>query len=722
MAFVLRFKLPAAACQALLTLFDTVLPGCIPATNYLVQKFFGLDGQNIQTHYYCSNGECMNYFGSDVPVTCSACDSVYNGNIDLCKNSFMFVFPLVDQLKPVVNKFVNMNFFSVNSHLGTEDELSKVTDGKMYRKCRQQTNITLQFNCDGAPVFNSSKFSIWPIVCAINELPAAIRNSNLMLHTLWFGRVKPCAVTFLQPFVTEITDLYRNGFTFFNRLTNEEQVLYVNADLCICDAPARAMLQEFSQFNGKYGCGFCCHPGQRVEKGSGTVQVYPMNTLYPLRSHSKTLEYAEQASRIGKPVQGVKGASLLTLLPSFDIVRCFVPEYMHCVLLGVVRQFVNLWLDSSSHREPFYIRSVKLLNRLLKSIRPPDEIHRLPRSLDDRKFWKATEYRNFLLIYSPVILVDVLPKRYYTHWLLLCNGIRLLLQDTVTGAMITTSRNCLHKFIALIPDLYDGVHLSYNVHLLSHLPDAVHNWGPLWAHSAFVYEDVLGFIKKTYHGTQHVPKQVFKYFSAWNKLNSFASSLIGSSDAVLCMYKKLSSSNRFVSSAMCINDFVGLQKSFTTLITDWQSAIVHNLLECNSDVTLKYQAYDRFLIRRKVLSTVSYSRQFRRNNSFVLLSNGCYADINCCFVVNKCCCNDVDCHCCKYVVLFVTCYLSSRVPSRYDKYAGIDLSKFMRKVEHGDCQMIAVMQNDVIAKCITVSNTHDDFYALHLPEHQVEPY
>jgi len=126
----------------------------------------------------------------------------------------------------------------------------------------------------------------------------------------------------------------------------------------------------------------------------------------------------------------------------------------------------HLWLNSSSHRKPFYIRSVKMLNRLLKSIRPPDEIHRLPHSLDDRKFWKATEYRNFLLIYPPVILVDVLPKRYYTHWLLLCNGIRLLLQDTVTGAMIITSRNCRHKFIAFIPDLYDGVHLSYNVHLL----------------------------------------------------------------------------------------------------------------------------------------------------------------------------------------------------------------------------------------------------------------
>jgi len=87
---------------------------------------------------------------------------------------------------------------------------------------------------------------------------------------------------------------------------------------------------------------FAVTSAQHVEKEYGTVQVYSMNTLYPPRSHSETLDYAEQASMIGKPVQGVKGASLLTLLPSFDIVHCFIPECMYCVLLGVVCQFVNL--------------------------------------------------------------------------------------------------------------------------------------------------------------------------------------------------------------------------------------------------------------------------------------------------------------------------------------------------------------------------------------------
>ncbi|KAG8222974.1 hypothetical protein J437_LFUL002697 [Ladona fulva] len=37
--------------------------------------------------------------------------------------------------------------------------------------------------------------------------------------------------------------------------------------------------------------------------------------------------------------------------------------------------------------------------------------------------------------------------------------------------------------------LYDENCLTFNCHLLNHLPQSVLNWGPLWAHSSFLYED-----------------------------------------------------------------------------------------------------------------------------------------------------------------------------------------------------------------------------------------
>jgi len=140
------------------------------------------------------------------------------------------VLPLIDQLKYVLGKDVNWNCIFQGTRNNSE-QLTDVYDGKVYKELRQKADITLQFNCDGAPIFNSSKFSIWPLVCGINELPTAIRNCNMMLHTLWFGRIKPCVTTFLQPFVSEMISLYNNGFRFVK--AGQELVLYASATLCI---------------------------------------------------------------------------------------------------------------------------------------------------------------------------------------------------------------------------------------------------------------------------------------------------------------------------------------------------------------------------------------------------------------------------------------------------------------------------------------------------------
>jgi len=45
----------------------------------------------------------------------------------------------------------------------------------------------------------------------------------------------------------------------------------------------------------------------------------------------------------------------MSLVPNFDVARGFVPDYMHSVLLGVVRQFVFLWCDSTDSDKPFYL-------------------------------------------------------------------------------------------------------------------------------------------------------------------------------------------------------------------------------------------------------------------------------------------------------------------------------------------------------------------------------
>ena len=51
-------------------------------------------------------------------------------------------------------------------------------------------------------------------------------------------------------------------------------------------------------------------------------------------------------------------------------------------------------------------------------------------------------------------------------------------------------------------------HCKMNIHLLSHLPHYVKRFGPLWTHSAFAFEDSIGYLVKKSHGTHDIAHQV----------------------------------------------------------------------------------------------------------------------------------------------------------------------------------------------------------------------
>lgn len=101
-----------------------------------------------------------------------------------------------------------------------------------------------------------------------------------------------------------------------------------------------------------------------MPKGDGTVQVYPLvHPMPPNRTHGKWYEQAQTATvSFSQHVGGVEGMSLSYLLPFFDIIKGVVPDNMHCILLGIVKQFLNLWLISSN--EPFFINDSKLIDEI----------------------------------------------------------------------------------------------------------------------------------------------------------------------------------------------------------------------------------------------------------------------------------------------------------------------------------------------------------------------
>lgn len=75
---------------------------------------------------------------------------------------------------------------------------------------------------------------------------------------------------------------------------------------CTVDLPAKALVQNHTQFNGFYGCSFCEQPGQTMlTEGGGHVHVYPFDPTSPSgpeKEHDKVMQYASQALEQQEPV------------------------------------------------------------------------------------------------------------------------------------------------------------------------------------------------------------------------------------------------------------------------------------------------------------------------------------------------------------------------------------------------------------------------------------
>ncbi|XP_049273643.1 uncharacterized protein LOC119398647 [Rhipicephalus sanguineus] len=186
---------------------------------------------------------------------------------------------------------------------------------------------------------------------------------------------------------------------------------------------------------------------------------------------------------------------------------------MHCVLLGVTRQFTDYWFDSSRCHENFYIgrpSTLTFLNRRLKSIQPPHHVTRLPRSIQERHFWKAHEWRNWLLFYCLPCCRNTLPSPFRKHFALLSEAIFLLLQEQLSSPAITQADNLLRRFVSRAAALYGERCMTFNLHQLLHLSRAARNFGPLWGHSAFGFESGNGQIVKLVTAANGVPDQILE--------------------------------------------------------------------------------------------------------------------------------------------------------------------------------------------------------------------
>jgi hypothetical protein len=75
----------------------------------------------------------------------------------------------------------------------------------------------------------------------------------------------------------------------------------------------------------------------------------------------------------------------------------FVVDYMHTALLGVLKTYTLMLIDSKNHKEPYYLGSLaqQKINVALLRCKVPSEVNRPTRDLKDVAYWKANEWKSW---------------------------------------------------------------------------------------------------------------------------------------------------------------------------------------------------------------------------------------------------------------------------------------------------------------------------------------
>ena len=107
-----------------------------------------------------------------------------------------------------------------------------------------------------------------------------------------------------------------------------------------------------------------------------------------------TLQLIQEAVNSNNVIYGIKRATPLLNLKNFNIIDGFVPDPMHCIALGVVRQFLDYWFKPSNNVYSISKADITRIDNYLQKIKVPTQIARLSRPINDRKYWKSRELEN----------------------------------------------------------------------------------------------------------------------------------------------------------------------------------------------------------------------------------------------------------------------------------------------------------------------------------------
>lgn len=158
---------------------------------------------------------------------------------------------------------------------------------------------------------------------------------------------------------------------------------------------------------------------------------------------------------------------------------------------------ILLWLKDGPLSVRIRGKSIDDVSRLLMSLQntSPKEFSRKPRGLENVRHWKTAEFHTFLLYIGPVVLMNILERDAYLHFLTLHVAVFILVSPVFSKdrIYINYAEALLEHFVESFAKLYGAKNISHNVHNLLHLCFDVRKYGALDSFSTFFFRELFVF-------------------------------------------------------------------------------------------------------------------------------------------------------------------------------------------------------------------------------------
>lgn len=264
------------------------------------------------------------------------------------------------------------------------------------------------------------------------------------------------------------------------------------------DIPATRKVCGFLSFNAELGCNKCL---KKFKVGFGqptdfsgynretfvnrTNSQHRENVNHVLSKNTKTAQMKAESEH------GVRYSVLLNLT-YFDPIRFVSIDVMHNLYLGTAKHCVEVWIE----KEILTKNHLKNMEQKISIFCLPAGIGRIPSGISSTYgSFTADQWRNWITIYSPIVLKDVIPPDHLRCWLLFVHACSILCHNFIKQCDAECADSFLHQFCQQYQRLYGNLSCTINMHLHLHLKKIFEDFGPphtTWCYPFERFNGVLG--------------------------------------------------------------------------------------------------------------------------------------------------------------------------------------------------------------------------------------